>query len=102
MSAVCACAKPSARTSGKNALARNGGIRTDIAEYGLGNALPCPITKTLELAELKTRLKRLDAVVQERLINWGYAICDVAMRRWVVATAPAPTGFPYSASGIAD
>jgi hypothetical protein len=31
------------------------------------------------LAETKTRLKRLDSVVQERLINWGYAICDAAM-----------------------
>ncbi len=33
--------------------------------------------------------------IQERLINWGYAICDAAMRRWVDASLPPPTAFPY-------
>jgi NTE family protein len=32
---------------------------------------------------------------QERLINWGFAICDAAMRRWVAPELPAPTAFPY-------
>jgi NTE family protein len=32
---------------------------------------------------------------QERLINWGYAITDAAMRRWVDPALPAPTDFPY-------
>ena len=32
---------------------------------------------------------------QERLINWGYAICDAAMRRWVDRRLPPPKGFPY-------
>jgi NTE family protein len=45
-------------------------------------------------------LKRLDAMVQERLINWGYAVCDAAMRRWVDTTLSAPTGLPYPASGV--
>jgi NTE family protein len=76
------------------------GIRTDISEYGLSDALPCPASKTLVLAELKTRLKRLDKETQERIINWGYAICDAAMRRWVVPAASKPTGFPYPASGV--
>jgi hypothetical protein len=31
--------------------------------------------------------------------NWGYAICDAAMRTHVVTGAPAPT-FPYPASGV--
>lgn len=76
------------------------GIRTDIADYGLGDALPCPLQKTQILAQTKTRLKRLDSVVQERLINWGYAICDAAMRRRVEKSAPTPVGFPYPSSGI--
>ena len=59
------------------------GIRTDIADYKLDDALPCPLEKTLALAQTKTRLKRLDGIVQERLINWGYAVCDAAMRKWV-------------------
>jgi NTE family protein len=76
------------------------GIRTDIAAYGLPDALPCPVEKTLALAQRRTRLKRLDAVVQERLINWGYAVCDAAMRRWVEPDTVKPQGFPYIDSGV--
>lgn len=76
------------------------GIRTDIADYGLPNALPCPVSQTTELAQTKTRLKRLDSVLQERLINWGYAICDAAMRRRVDPTLPAPGGFPFPGSKV--
>jgi NTE family protein len=76
------------------------GIRTDIADYKLADALPCPFDKTLALAATKTRLKRLEPVVQERLINWGYAVCDAAMRRWVEPAVSAPGGFPYAASGV--
>ena len=38
-------------------------VRMNIAEYGLPDALLCPVEKTIVLAELKTRLKRLDAVI---------------------------------------
>jgi NTE family protein len=76
------------------------GIRTDITQYELADALPAPLEQTLRLAELKTRLKRLDDRRQEQLINWGYAICDAAMRRWVVKGAAAPVGFPYPGSGV--
>jgi NTE family protein len=76
------------------------GIRVDLADYGLPDALPCPVDKTIALASVKTRLQRLDAVVQERVINWGYAVCDAAMRRWVDSTLPKPSGFPYPASGV--
>ena len=34
------------------------------------------------------------AACQERLINWGYAACDVGMRRWVEPGATAPAAFP--------
>ena len=76
------------------------GIRMDIADYGLGDALPCSLQKTLVLAQTRTRLKRLDSVVQERLINWGYASCDAAMRKYVEKSAARPNGFPYPVSGI--
>jgi NTE family protein len=71
------------------------GIRTDILNYGLPDSLPCPLAQTLALAEMPTRLKRLEPVVQERLINWGYAVCDAAMRQHVDHTLKAPTRFPY-------
>ena len=43
-----------------------------------------------------TRLKKLEAILQERIINWGYAVCDAAIRRHVDPTV----GFPYPAVGV--
>jgi len=76
------------------------GIRTDIADYGLPDALPCPHERTLELARISTRLKRLDGAVQERLINWGYAVCDAALRRHANLGVAKPKGFPYPEQGV--
>jgi NTE family protein len=73
------------------------GIRTHIADYDLAETLPCPPEKTLELAETPTRLKRLDRTLQERLINWGYAVCDAAIRKHFDRALPRPVAFPYSA-----
>ena len=76
------------------------GIRTQIAEYGVGDALPCPPDQTLVLARTPTRLKSMDAILQERLINWGYAICDAAMRKYVDTAIAPPLGFPYPSAGV--
>jgi NTE family protein len=72
------------------------GIGTDIADFGLANALPCPHDKTQAIAAVPTRLKGLDEADQERLINWGYAVCDAAVRKYVNPSLPAPTAFPYA------
>lgn len=61
----------------------------------------CPPAKTLSLAETPTRLKAMDTARQERLINWGYAICDVAMRRHGGSQASPPGRFPYPDTGLA-
>ena len=82
---------------------RNGaywGIRTNIAHYGLPSALDCPVEDTIELARTPTRLKRLAKTRQERLINWGYAVCDAALRTHFDPTIPAPGGFPYPDAGV--
>ena len=42
----------------------------------------------------------MDAGVQERLINWGYAVCDAAMRRHVEPGLPPGGAFPYPASAF--
>ena len=76
------------------------GIRTNIDDYELANALPCPLKQTMALADIPTRLSRLNRVDQERLINWGYAVCDAAMRKHVDSRLPTPSGFPYPASGV--
>jgi NTE family protein len=70
------------------------GIRTNIADYGLANALPCPHDRTIALAEIATRLKRLPDHYQERLVNWGYAVCDAALRKHVAPGQPKGI-FPY-------
>jgi NTE family protein len=76
------------------------GIRTDIAKYRLTDALPCPSARTLALSHLPTRLNAFDDERQERLINWGYAVCDAALRAHVDPALPAPAGFPFPARGI--
>jgi NTE family protein len=76
------------------------GIRSDISAYHLPSSLPCPIGKTQELANIPTGLRKLDRVTQERLINWGYGVCDAAIRRWVDSSLSEPAGFPYPDSGV--
>lgn len=71
------------------------GVRSDIVDYGLPDALPCPVEQTLALAEYPTRLAKVPDTTQERLINWGYAICDAAMRRHVVQSVAVPQ-WPYT------
>ncbi len=76
------------------------GIRTDIADYKLSSALDCPYKRTLELAATPTRLKAMAALLQERLINWGYAVCDAALRKHVDQQLQRPAGFPYPKAGV--
>jgi NTE family protein len=70
-------------------------IRSDVNEYGPTTGLPCPPGRTGELARVATRLADMPDETQERLINWGYAMCDIALRRWVDPNLPAATKFPY-------
>jgi NTE family protein len=77
------------------------GIRSHIGDYGPpAGSLLVPDASALRLAQTATRLKGMDDTLQERLINWGYAICDAGMRRWVEPDAPSPADFPYPAAGV--
>ena len=76
------------------------GMRTNILDYKLPSAMQCPFNQTLALANTATRLKGLDATLQERIINWGYAVCDAAIRTHVDPILPIPAGFPYPAVGV--
>lgn len=78
------------------------GIASHIDDYQLADAMPAPAADTQRLAAVATRLKALDSGVQERLINWGYAICDAAIRKHVDPGRPAPRGFPYPAAGVGE
>ncbi len=80
---------------------RNGAfwtIATPIAEYGLADALPVDADRTRAMAAVPTRLARLDDTTQEALINWGYASCDAALRRFLDNKLLAPRDFPYPQS----
>lgn len=76
------------------------GIRTNIKDYALPTALDCPFERTLELANTPTRLQRMEDELQERLINWGYAVCDAALRRHVDPGVAPPARFPYPGRGV--
>ena len=75
------------------------GTRTNIADYKLPSTLPCPHEKTLDIANIPTRLKSMKARDQERLINWGYAVCDAALRAHVDNTIQQGQ-FPYPKTGV--
>ena len=76
------------------------GIGTNIAGYQLSDALPCPLAKIEVLAAVPTRLAKVPDSLQNRLINWGYAVCDAAVRKYLDGTHPTPTSFPYPAAGL--
>lgn len=57
------------------------GIASHFAHYDVSDPLGIRKANTATLAVIGTRLKRLEVCVQEKLINWGYAICDAALRK---------------------
>jgi NTE family protein len=72
------------------------GIMTEIAGYQLPDALPVSVEATRYLSSIRTRLNSFSGVEQCRLINGGYALCDAAMRKYVLAGAPAKApAWPY-------
>jgi NTE family protein len=77
------------------------GIMTEIAAYGLSDALPVSAEATSYLAAIRTRLNPFSDLEQERLINGGYAVCDAAMRKHVLTgpVAKAPT-WPYPKASL--
>jgi NTE family protein len=77
------------------------GIRTHILDYKLPDSLPCPHKTTMSLAAIPTRLEEMDPALQERLINWGYAVCDAALRAYYnPGNFAAPSRFPYDGRGV--
>jgi NTE family protein len=76
------------------------GIRSHIDDYHTPNSLPCPPDRSMELAQTPTRLKAMGQNLQQRLVNWGYAICDAAIRGHVNKDLPAPAAFPFKSAGV--
>jgi NTE family protein len=77
------------------------GTATHIRNYELEeNGYPPPLIKdsqeTAALCHVRTRLNRFNDEEQERLINWGYALADAAMRRHVLKKGAKPGHLPFS------
>lgn len=59
-------------------------ISTRIADYGLPDAIARDDERSGALAGVRTRLDRFREAEQQQLVNWGYALADAALRRFVV------------------
>jgi NTE family protein len=76
-------------------------IWEDILAFDPNPSLTCPLSRTTKIAQTPTRLEGLDSDNQEAIINWGYAICDAAMRKYGGADPDRkPSQFPYPAIGM--
>ncbi|MDX0439447.1 NTE family protein [Sinorhizobium medicae] len=80
------------------------GIRSSFKDYGLTpDPLGCADLDPTPIAATPTRLEAMPEVTQKRLINWGYAIADTALRRHCRDTlrqsygieVGVPVRFPY-------
>jgi NTE family protein len=69
------------------------------AKYPVTSKLALPAHRIDELAKTPTRLAKLDPAYQERLINFGYAMAERAMRAHAGVTF-APEKFPYDKTGV--
>jgi NTE family protein len=81
------------------------GIDTNIKGYPIADTLPCDDALVAPLAQIRTRLNPFDDAEQGALINWGYALCDAAMRSYGAilvpgAVRPAAWPAPQQALGI--
>jgi len=72
------------------------GIGSHVVDYGLEDHLEFPRKRAAELARIPTRLKSLSPCIRASLVNWGYAICDTALRRHLDPRLPRPSGFPIT------
>jgi len=75
------------------------GIRSSLASYaknapGLA-PLGFPSDLVMALAGTPTRLAALEGPHQEALIDWGYTVCDAAIRAHVLPDAPRPARTPF-------
>jgi NTE family protein len=70
------------------------GIETKITNYGLADAMPCDPAIVGPLAQIRTRLNKFSDDEQGHLVNWGYALCDGAIRKHVGTLIPAGTSRP--------
>lgn len=75
------------------------GIATRICDYklkenGFPDAIVVDNEVTMSMRTVPTRLKSFDNKLQGQLINWGYALADAGMRRYVLQPGAKPGVLP--------
>ena len=70
------------------------GIGTQIGDYQAGAPLASDNTLTESLEHVATRLQAFEPELQGHLINWGYALCDAALRTRAKLSIAAAAGLP--------
>lgn len=70
------------------------GIGTHIKDYGPLSRMTEGSDVSEALEHVPTRLKRFEDDRQGHLINWGYALCDVALRARVGLSIPMANAWP--------
>lgn len=68
------------------------GIRTQFEDYRVEDTLGCAAKNASPLAEIATRLEAMSRAEQDRLMNWGYAISDAALRKHIPASLQTKLG----------
>lgn len=61
------------------------GIRSEIADYRFHDPMTQDSELTRSLCRIRTQLDPFSEAEQGHLINWGYAMCDLAIRKWLPA-----------------
>ncbi|HEX8153866.1 MAG TPA: patatin-like phospholipase family protein [Thermoanaerobaculia bacterium] len=72
---------------------------TPISKYNVQSALNVDDERGLALAQISTRLAEIKPDVQSRVINYGYAMAERAIRAWFDPSAFQPKAFP-AAGGV--
>ena len=75
------------------------GITTKISDYEIESLIAQDNRITRSLATVPTRLNAFSPELQGRLINWGYALVDAAIRKYVdsnIEAAKAPPKLEYA------
>jgi NTE family protein len=70
------------------------GIGTHMAVYAATSCMAADSTVSDALQHVPARLSAFNAERQGRLINWGYALCDVSLRARVGLPVPMATAWP--------
>lgn len=78
------------------------GIDTDPSKLVPEGALPCSLVAANSLASLPTRLRDLGDDVSEKLVNWGYVICDRSVRaNYTGPLRPVAPAWPFPKRALA-